>query len=122
MHAPIDAIGAVFRDRYDVSLVSLAIVNGTRNYVNAKDIFVGKKMKANESKEFVNAGYAKFTSSNGNDVFVVKSSNVDNDLANLDVSSTDTNASITSKFKKKLAKNMKSKNFLLILSQYLSVA
>ena len=121
-YAPIDAIGAVFRDRYDISLVSLAIVNGNRNYVNAKDIFVGKKMKANESKEFVNAGYAKFTSSNGNDVFVVKSSNVDNDLTSLDVSSTDTNASITSKFKKKLAKNMKSKNFLLILSQYLSVA
>lgn len=121
-YAPVDAIGSVFRDRYDISLVSLAIISGNRQYNNAKDIFVGKKMTNDEAKKFSTDGYSKFTSSNGNDIFVVKSSNVDNDLSSLDVSSEDSSASIASKFKRKLGKSRKSKNFLMILSQYLSLA
>jgi ACT domain-containing protein len=117
-YAPVDMIGKIFKDRYDISVASIAIAKSLSGNLTS---FTGKHANAEDVSNFKNRGYVFKTSTNGNHVYVVKSSAVETDL---DFSDVDGEASVRKNatiFKKTLMKNRKTKNFLMILSKYLAI-
>lgn len=118
-YAPIDVMGAIFKDRYDISLASIAIRD--RKNSNVKEVFTGLMEKPDDVKSLKDNNFYKVVSSNNNDLFVVKSVDVNPDISDVNISETDSVSAAVTKFKRALIKANKSKNFLNILSQYLSV-
>lgn len=116
-YAPIDIMGSIFKKRYDISLVSIAIDGGK----HTKETFTGYPKTDQDDKQMKKDNFYRIVSPHGNDVFIVNSVDVSTDLDDIKIQDTDSVTVAFGKFKKALIKNNRSKNFLNILSQYLSV-
>lgn len=113
----VDVMGGIFRDRYDISIVSIAI----RDSGYTKYTFTGKRETNQEEQMLKKESFYKTSSEHSNDLFVVKSVKVNTDISSVSIKDTDSVSVAFGKFKRALVSNNKSKNFLNILSQYLSI-
>ena len=116
-YSTIDIQGAIFRDRYGIELISIALFPRFSDPYE----FVGCHSTEDDKATMRKYGYVKFESPLGNHVFVAKSVSVDDDLSGMKVDNDMSISKTTTAFVSKLNKMNKSKNFLNILANALSV-
>ncbi len=111
-----NAIGAVYKDRYDIDMINIGIGN-----VTMLNSFIGRSINASEKQFMSKNKFCEFPNPVGGQVFISRAMEVTTDIDGMNVDNGATVAQAAKSFIKELKKTNISRTFMNILAKNLSV-
>jgi hypothetical protein len=115
----VDINAAILKNRYNISTTTIALV--ARFKASDVNMFVAGGKEDSDSASMRKDGYIHYISPEKNDVFIVRSAEVDNDMENLTVTADMTVGKATTQFRNMMKRTGSSKKFLNILANSMTV-